>query len=67
MSIQGFLKNWKTTVAGIGAALVFISTEIDFNQYRVESWRELFMTAVIVLGLLFARDADKSTEETRGK
>ena len=63
------MKNWKTTAAAIGAAVAAIGTavnaEFDGDPSTVANWMEVITVAIFAAGLLFARDADKSTEESK--
>lgn len=59
-------KNWKTTVAGLGAIMVAVGVAMqahfDGNPETIVQW-EILITAVFAgVGLLFARDGDKSSE-----
>ena len=59
-------KNWKTTVAGLGAIMVAVGVAMqahfDGNPETTVQW-EILITAVCAgVGLLFARDGDKSSE-----
>lgn len=59
-------KSWKTTVAGIGAILAAIGTalhaQFDIDPATVADWSLVISTTIAGVGLLFARDNDKSSE-----
>jgi hypothetical protein len=54
------LKNWKTTIAGAVLAGLLVMQEHDLSDWK--AW--VLPVAIAVLGFL-ARDADKSTEESK--
>ena len=64
-------KNWKTTVAGLGAIVVALGVAMqahfDGNPETIVQW-EILITAVFAgVGLLYARDGDKSSAQLAEK
>lgn len=64
-------KNWKTTLAGIGVLLASIGmamqSHFDSNAETVVSWEVLFASVAGGIGLIFAKDGDKSTAQLSKK
>lgn len=65
------LTNRKTTLAAVAAALsaVFgaLSAQFDADPATVANWAEVATVVFIAAGLLFARDADKTSENSGAK
>jgi uncharacterized membrane protein YhiD involved in acid resistance len=66
------MKNsWKTSAAGIGAILVALgsalSATFDADPVTVPDWGALVAAIIAGVGLLAARDDDKSSEEVGAK
>ena len=63
--------NWKTTIAGITAFLAVVSPQIqmlfDSDAATNPDWNLIIAAIGVLFAALFARDADKSTEQTIGK
>ena len=61
-------RSWKTTTAAIAAAVsaigAAVNAELDNDPETVANWMEVATVVIFAFGLLFARDADKSTEES---
>ena len=64
-------KSWKTSAAGIGAILVALgsalSATFDADPVTVPDWGALVAAIIAGIGLLAARDNDKSSEEVGAK
>lgn len=64
-------KNWKTTLAGLGAILISVGVAMqaffDGNPETVVNWEVVLASLVAGLGLVFARDGDKSTAQLAEK
>lgn len=64
-------KSWKTTGAGIGAILVAIgsalSATFDADPLTVADWGAVIAAVIAGVGLIAARDNDKSSEEVGAK
>lgn len=64
-------KSWKTSAAGIGAILVALgsalSATFDADPVTVPDWGALVAAVIAGIGLLAARDNDKSSEEVGAK
>jgi uncharacterized membrane protein YhiD involved in acid resistance len=60
-------KSWKTSAAGVGAILVALgsalSATFDADPVTVPDWGALVAAIIAGVGLLAARDNDKSSEE----
>jgi hypothetical protein len=66
------MKNsWKTSAAGIGAILVALgsalSATFDADPVTVPDWGALVAAIIAGVGLLAARDNDKSSEQVGAK
>lgn len=65
------MSSWKTTVAGIAAMAAAIAAavaaEFDASPETVADWGTVVAGLVAGLGLLFARDNDKTSEEAGAK
>ena len=61
--------NWKTTVVGILQFLIVLFTALialwDGVDTTVPDWNTVFASAVILFGMLSARDADKSSQQNK--
>jgi len=60
------MRSWKTTVAGVGALLVVIGQALQGvfdNDPTTPNWSVLIPSAIAAIGLIFARDNDKSSED----
>jgi hypothetical protein len=64
-------KSWKTSAAGVGAILVALgsalSATFDADPVTVPDWGALVAAIIAGVGLLAARDNDKSSEEVGAK
>ena len=60
------MKSWKTTVAGIAGVVAAIASAIqaqfDGNPATVPDWGLVGALLATAIGLLFARDNDKTSE-----
>jgi hypothetical protein len=58
--------SWKTTVAGIGALLVAVGGALnmlfDGNPNTNPDWNQVVAASVVAVGLIFARDNDKTSK-----
>ena len=65
------MKSWKTSAAGVGAILVALgsalSATFDADPVTVPDWGALVAAIIAGVGLLAARDNDKSSEEVGAK
>jgi len=65
------MKSWKTTVAGIAAIIaaiaLAIANEFDADPATVADWGAAIAALSAGLGLLFARDNNKSSEQVGAK
>ena len=61
------MKSWKTTLAGIAAIIAAIalalSHQFDTDPATIADWGAVFTAVAAGVGLLFARDNDKSSEK----
>jgi hypothetical protein len=61
------MKSWKTTAAGIAAILgvIFpaIAAALDANPATDPNWAMVIPAVITAAGLLFARDANVSSEQ----
>ena len=64
-------KSWKTTGAGIGAILVAVgsalSATFDSDPLTVADWGAVIAAVIAGIGLIAARDNDKTSEEVGAK
>ena len=64
-------KSWKTSAAGVGAILVALgsalSATFDADPVTVPDWGALVAAIIAGVGLLAARDNDKSSEQVGAK
>jgi len=64
MSAQNLGKNWKTTGLGIAAILTAAGSALtaltDGNDATVPDWGALVAAVIAGVGLIFAKDSDKS-------
>jgi len=69
MNLHQITTNWKTSAVGvIQFVLVLlpqVSAQIDSNPETVADWNLVITAAVILLGLLTARDSDKSSQQNK--
>ena len=67
MMFGSVTKSWKTTAGAVGAALVAVgaamTAEFDGDPDTVANWVEVVTVVIFAAGLLFARDADKSSAD----
>lgn len=65
------MKSWKTTLAGIaaiiGAIALAISHQFDADPTTIADWGAVFTVVAAGVGLLFARDNNRSSEEVGAK
>ena len=65
------MKSWKTTVAGICAILAAVAgalaAELDGDPATTANWTAVIAAVVAGLGLIAARDNDKSSEDVGAK
>jgi lysylphosphatidylglycerol synthetase-like protein (DUF2156 family) len=65
------MKNWKTTTAAIAAAVSAIAGAVvaitDSDPDTVANWSEVVPLVIFAVGLLFARDADKTSQSSGAK
>ena len=61
------MKSWKTSAAGIGAILVAVgsalSSMFDNDPTTVADWGAVVAAVIAGIGLLAARDNDKSSKD----
>lgn len=64
-------KNWKTTLAGLAAICVAIGvavqSHLDNDPLTIVRWEVVLASVLAGLGLVFAKDGDKSTEQLAEK
>lgn len=69
MGMKPGFKNWKTTTAAIAAAVAAIGSAVaaqfDSDPATVANWSEVVTVVIFAVGLVMARDADKSTEQSK--
>lgn len=60
-------KSWKTTGAGLGAILVAVGSALtatfDADPLTVADWGSVIAAVIAGIGLIAARDNDKSSEQ----
>lgn len=65
------MKSWKTTLAGIAAIIaavaLAIASEFDADPATIADWGAAIAALSAGLGLLFARDNDKSSEQVAAR
>lgn len=63
--------SWKTTGAGLGAVLIAIGSAIsaltDNDPATIVDWGSLSAALIAGIGLIFARDNDKSSKAVQVK
>lgn len=63
--------SWKTTVAGLGTILgavgVALAAQFDTNPITVPNWGTVITAITAGVGLILARDNDKSSEDVGTK
>lgn len=61
------MKSWKTTTAGIGTILAALgaalSAQFDADPLTVANWGAVITAITAGVGLILARDNDKSSED----
>jgi uncharacterized membrane protein YhiD involved in acid resistance len=61
------MKSWKTTAAGIGAILVAVGSALtamfDADPSTVADWGAVVAAVIAGVGLIAARDNDKSSQD----
>jgi anti-sigma-K factor RskA len=61
------MKSWKTTLAGIAAIVAAVATAVsaqfDNNPATVPDWTLVIGMITAGVGLMFARDNDKTSEQ----
>ena len=61
------MKSWKTTAAGIAAIVaaiaLAISHQFDSDQATVADWSAVITALTAGIGLILARDNDKTSEQ----
>jgi len=61
------MKSWKTTLAGIAAIVAALATAVsaqfDSNPATVPDWTLVIGMITAGVGLMFARDNDKTSEQ----
>lgn len=61
------MKSWKTTVAGVGTILaavgVAVAAQFDADPATVANWGAVVTSIVAGVGLMLARDNDKTSED----
>jgi len=66
-TLRAMRGNWKTTTAGVCAAVAVILAQVaallDGDPATVCDWNTIIIGGVVVIIGLFAKDGDKSTEE----
>jgi ABC-type cobalamin transport system permease subunit len=65
------MKSWKTTVGGIGAILAAVGGALnllfDNNPATNPDWTGVVSAVTAGVGLIFARDNDKTSEDVKAK
>lgn len=60
-------RSWRTTTAGIlaivGSICAAVSAELDGNPDTSANWAAVIPAAIAGIGLVFARDNDKTSED----
>jgi anti-sigma-K factor RskA len=61
------MKSWKTTLAGVAAIVAAVATAVsaqfDNNPATVPDWTLVIGMITAGVGLMFARDDDKTSEQ----
>lgn len=61
------MKSWKTTLAGVAAIVAAVATAVsaqfDNNPATVPDWTLVIGMITAGVGLMFARDNDKTSEQ----
>jgi len=64
MSTKNMTKNWKTTGLGVAAIMTAAGAALtaltDGNDATVPDWGALIAAVIAGVGLIFAKDSDKS-------
>ena len=62
--------SWKTTLVGVLVFVEALATNLvaalDSNPDTVADWNVVVIAATAMIGLLIAKDGDKSTEDHQG-
>lgn len=65
------MKSWKTTLAGVGAILTAIGfamgAQFDADPITVVNWTTTFAAIMAGVGLIMARDNNRTSEEVGAK
>lgn len=65
------MKSWKTSCAGLGAIVVALcaalSARLDGDPATTPDWKALGAQVVLAIGLLAARDNNKTSEQVGAK
>jgi len=64
------MRSWKTTVAGLGAILVALGsvlTQLAEGGMASVDWAVVIPAVIAGIGLLLARDSDKTSEDVGAK
>jgi hypothetical protein len=66
------MKSWKTSLMGVGSAVVavwslVVAPMLDSDPATVANWGAAIAAVVAAVGLLMARDNDKSSENVGAK
>jgi len=70
MNFKALKINWKTTAAGLGVIFTAlwpaITAATDGIDATEPNWNLVFTAVIAGIGLIFTRDADKSSEDSNG-
>jgi peptidoglycan/LPS O-acetylase OafA/YrhL len=65
------VKSWQTTLAGLaalgGAILLAVAAHFDGDPATTPNWEAIYVAAMAAVGLVFARDNNKSSESVGAK
>lgn len=65
--IQSATVSWKTTLVGVLVFVEALATNLQYvfdnNPETVADWNVVVIAATAMIGLLIAKDGDKSTED----
>lgn len=63
--------SWKTTAAGIGGIMAVLGSALsamfDADPTTIPDWTSVIAGVTMAIGLIFARDNDKSSEQVGAK